>query len=545
MKKQLVISLAAFTMFGGFHPALGQNPEPPTANVKDGSMKAYKLAWADEFDGPALDAKKWDYRTDSRMWSTQKPENVEISDGTLKLWLKKEDAGDKHYTGGGVISKQAFRYGYYEARMKTPPGAGWHTSFWMMLHNGKSNTGPNAACQELDVIENDSIHNNSYAVNVHKWKGEHVAFGTKTVKTPDLSADFHIFGCEFTPITVKYFFDGALVQTTKATYRGGGNPDFDHGDQHIWLTSIASNLGGTKAVDDTALPAIAEFDYVRFFSAKQDTNTQSSAIAIKDGQTLAFLGDSITWGGSGEPYGFVNLVINGLNTSGLKVTPMPAGIKRHTSGKLAGRIGADVIAKNPDWVIIQCGINDVGGGAQPVPTEQFQKNISTMVDQCQAAKIEVMLLTVTMFTEDQNNEKNQKLVAYNESIRTLAKEKHCLLADVNLLMQAAVKLPDGAPVVTPKPNRITGDGIHLNPIGHQIMAGGILRAFGLTDAQLQAAMAKWGDIPNAMTVRGVVKLSLYQVNALEAVARQRNQSISDLANKADAKAWEELLKGAH
>jgi len=272
IKSSIIFSLAAITMLAARHPALGQNTELPTPYVKDGSMKAYKLAWSDEFGAAVLDVKKWDYRTDSKMWSTQKPENVEISGGTLKLRLKKEDAGDKHYTGGGVISKQAFCYGYYEARMKTPPGAGWHTSFWMMLYNAKSNTGPNAACQELDVIENDSIHNNSYAVNVHKWNGEHRAFGSKTVKTPDLSADFHIFGCEFTPITVKYFFDGALVQTvdvTKAVKKDGTKLDFEHGDQHIWLTSIASNLGGTKAVDDTALPAIAEFDYVRFFSAKQ------------------------------------------------------------------------------------------------------------------------------------------------------------------------------------------------------------------------------------------------------------------------------------
>jgi len=277
--------------------------------------------------------------------------------------------------------------------------------------------------------------------------------------------------------------------------------------------------------------------------AEVKPSAQSSAIAIKDGQTLAFLGDSITWGGSGAPAGFVNLVISGLNTAGLKVTPIPAGIKRHTSGKLLGRIGTDVIAKKPDWVIIQCGINDVGGGAQPVPAVEFQKNIAAMVNQCQAAKINVMLLTVTMFTEDQNHANNQKLVAYNESIRTLAKEKHCLLADVNPLMQAAVKLPDGAPVVTPKPNRVADDGIHLNLIGHQIMAGSILQAFGLTDSQLQAAKAKWGDIPNAMKVRGVVQLSLRQVNALEAVARQRNQSIADLANKADAKTWDDLIKG--
>jgi hypothetical protein len=35
----------------------------------------------------------------------------------------------------------------------------------------------------------------------------------------------------------------------------------EHGDHNIWLTSI----GNGKAMDDTKLPAAAEFDYVRFF----------------------------------------------------------------------------------------------------------------------------------------------------------------------------------------------------------------------------------------------------------------------------------------
>ena len=229
----------------------------------------YQLVWSDEFDGTGLDAKKWDYRTDSKMWSTQKTENVSVANGTLRLALKREDAGDKHYTGGGVISRAAFKYGYYEARMKIPPGMGWHTSFWMMLHAGHGGTGPNSACQELDVIENESVHKKSYGVNIHKWKGEHIAFGGKTVQTPDLTADFHLFGCEFTSSTVKYFFDNELVQTvdvTSARKKDGTSFAFEHGDQNIWLTSIASSLGGTKAVDDSALPAVAEFDYIRYYA---------------------------------------------------------------------------------------------------------------------------------------------------------------------------------------------------------------------------------------------------------------------------------------
>ena len=152
--------------------------------------------------------------------------------------------------------------------MEIPPGGGWHTSFWLMKQNGSGTTNPADAFQELDVIENDSNGNRGYAVNVHKWKGGHVAFGGKNVRTPDLSQDFHVFGCEFTPVAVKYYFDGDLVRTVdviKAIKRDGEALDFPHGDQNIWLTSIASGYGKAQLVDDSKLPATAEFDYVRFF----------------------------------------------------------------------------------------------------------------------------------------------------------------------------------------------------------------------------------------------------------------------------------------
>lgn len=219
----------------------------------------YLLVWSDEFNGGKLDTNKWVFRTDSKMWSTQLPQNVSVHDGKLFLAVKKADAGGKHYTGAGVISKQTFKYGYYETRFKIPPGAGWHTSFWMQKHDGTGGTDPQVAAQELDVCESDSAHPDHYLVFVHKWNPQpHVELGVKLVRTPNLASNFHVFGCEFTPATVKYFFDGKLVQTVAVT-------SFPHSEQNIWLTTIASPLGNTKAVDDTKLPAAAEYDYVRFY----------------------------------------------------------------------------------------------------------------------------------------------------------------------------------------------------------------------------------------------------------------------------------------
>ena len=109
----------AETAVTGVSPFSGGMPPPP----------GYQLVWSDEFNGTALDTSKWDYRTDSKMWSKQKVENVSVSNGLLKLTLKREEAGKKHYTGAGIVSNQIFRFGYYEARVKAPAGAGWHTSF--------------------------------------------------------------------------------------------------------------------------------------------------------------------------------------------------------------------------------------------------------------------------------------------------------------------------------------------------------------------------------------------------------------------------------
>ncbi len=92
----------------------------------------YRLKFADEFNGKKVNTKKWLYRTDSKHWSTQLPANVVVKEGILHLDLKKEKADDKQCTGAGIISAEPFHFGYYEARMKIPPGAGWHTSFWLM-----------------------------------------------------------------------------------------------------------------------------------------------------------------------------------------------------------------------------------------------------------------------------------------------------------------------------------------------------------------------------------------------------------------------------
>jgi beta-glucanase (GH16 family) len=222
-------------------------------------LPGYKLVWQDEFAGAALDASKWTYRTDSKNLSTQKPENVVVKDGLLRLTLKKEKAGGKNYTGAGIISLPAFKHGYYEARIKMPAGDGWHNSFWLMKHDGSGTTDAQDASQGIDVAQNDSIDHLSYTVAVNKYNPlPPEALGYQRLSAPDLAADFHIFGCEFTAATAKMFLDGKLVHTVNVSA-------IPQGDMNLWFSSIASHLGGTPKVDDAALPQEALCDYIRVF----------------------------------------------------------------------------------------------------------------------------------------------------------------------------------------------------------------------------------------------------------------------------------------
>lgn len=270
--KYLCIMLASLLTVADLSAADSSGPTPVPL-VNNGGLPGYALAWSDEFDGSQLDLSIWDYRTDSKANSVQKKENVSVGNGFLHLGVKHEKAGALEFTGAGVISKRRFTYGFYEARMKVPPGAGWHTSFWAMLHAEVPTDGSRreVSCQEVDFIEQDSGRATMYHVNVHRWKGGHAGGQWKTIESPNLSAGFHVFGGEFTAKAVKFYLDGQLMATrdvsmVRAKDKNGveGLQPFEHGPQNIWLTAISYGVTPDK-VDTAKLPSEALIDYVRYF----------------------------------------------------------------------------------------------------------------------------------------------------------------------------------------------------------------------------------------------------------------------------------------
>jgi lysophospholipase L1-like esterase len=214
-------------------------------------------------------------------------------------------------------------------------------------------------------------------------------------------------------------------------------------------------------------------------------------LPVKSGDKIAFLGDSITAGGM-RSNGYCRLVISGLEANGVKAEPIGAGVSGHKSNQMLARLEKDVVAKKPDWMTLSCGVNDVWHGAKGVELPEYKKNIAEIVDKAQAAGIKVMILTATMIKEDAQNDLNKKLAGYNDFLRQLAKEKKCLLGDLNAEMQATIEEMKKSNPLPPGKNYLTTDGVHMAAAGNRMMAIGVLKGFGLSEAQRAKAREAWG-----------------------------------------------------
>ncbi len=243
-------------------------------------------------------------------------------------------------------------------------------------------------------------------------------------------------------------------------------------------------------------------------SALNSASAEETKLAVKAGEKIAFMGDSITQGGNRKG-GYVQLVMEALNHEGLKATHIPAGKSGHKSNNMLARLDNDVINKKPDWMTLSCGVNDVWHFTlklgkrtfQGVGLDEYKKNITAMIEKAQAADIKVMILTSTMIGEDPEKETNKKLIPYNNFLREIAKEKNCLLADLSKDMHEQLKkMPDekGKARMFGEPkyqrdikNKLTTDGCHMNKLGNIMMAKGVLRAFGLSEEKIAAAEKSW------------------------------------------------------
>lgn len=272
-----------------------------TTQAQPGSVtyrgKTFYLSWWDEFSGPRVDSTRWDFRRDSKNFSTQLARNNVQENGILKQYLRKETANGKSYTAGGVISEDTLHYGYYEASFKTPPRKGWHSGFWLMKQDGTGGTGVARASLEIDILENESENLNSFTC-LHRKYNPINNFGTKTYNTAQLSQRFVKVGCLYEADSIIYFYDGKQVDK-----RYVGN--LTTGKMNIWLTSI----GYQMPLYEPGLPYTFEVDYIRFYELNPPT---------KNPVTLSAMADAIVKNGVSASQNFGSQIVTGTvrNSSG-------------------------------------------------------------------------------------------------------------------------------------------------------------------------------------------------------------------------------------
>ena len=240
--------------------------------------------------------------------------------------------------------------------------------------------------------------------------------------------------------------------------------------------------------------------------------TAPAEIAVKDGDAIAFLGDSITAQGVSKPTGYVNLVMKGLEVAGVKgVKLIPAGAGGNKSNDMLARVDKDCLKKRPRFMTVSCGVNDVWHGlvnsSRGVSLEAFRKNMAQIFDMAASAGVEVVVLTPTLIIhEDETTPANQKLKGYADWLAGEANRRHLRLADLNGDMRQLVKRLHEEAAASGKPTRrLTYDGVHMAFPGNCMMAWGVLRAFGVPESMRARIEAAWRTMPGAYEVS--VKLS--------------------------------------
>jgi lysophospholipase L1-like esterase len=269
-------------------------------------------------------------------------------------------------------------------------------------------------------------------------------------------------------------------------------------------------------------------------------------VLVKPGESIAFLGDSITYFGAfakdapyfskENPGGYVRLVASGLAAHGIDVTVIPAGIGGNTSTHMLGRLEKDVLAKKPTWMTLSCGVNDVMHKA--VELDAYKAAVTAILDRCQQAGVKVVVLTATQIGLPVTNPTNVKLDGYNTFLRETAQARDLPLADVNAAMAAEQDALAKAGVK----RALTTDGVHMNIYGDMVMAKAVLAAFGLDDGQLAAAQAKWNEVPRLFETTAKIKLSGSELAALEAYAASRNKPVETVVTEISTNAVSEAIK---
>jgi lysophospholipase L1-like esterase len=197
------------------------------------------------------------------------------------------------------------------------------------------------------------------------------------------------------------------------------------------------------------------------------------SMTFQKAKRVIFFGDSITQAGV-NPGGYITRIRDSLQKNGAKdkFELIGAGIGGNKVYDLYLRMDEDVLAKNPDVVVIYVGVNDVwhkasyGTGTDP---DKFQKFYEAILKKLKERNIRVIVCTPAVIGEktDFSNQQDGDMNQYSQIIRNIAAKQNLPLCDLRkaFLAYNLKNNPENK-----ESGIMTVDRVHLNDKGNQLVA---------------------------------------------------------------------------
>jgi lysophospholipase L1-like esterase len=160
-----------------------------------------------------------------------------------------------------------------------------------------------------------------------------------------------------------------------------------------------------------------------------------------------------------------------------------SGVGGNTSREALARIDKDVIAYEPDIVLVEFGGNDVTDVTYELHREvslyEFRMNINEIYNKIVAADARMVLLTFTPVIDDWHFAKSHTkyvlgggqdncIEPYRQCVRKFASEKGLLLIDTDIALRRACSEYSTEKIIIP-------DGVHLTKEGNKIIAESVFQ----------------------------------------------------------------------
>jgi beta-glucanase (GH16 family) len=263
--------------------------------------------WADEFDGPTLNANNWNVEVNGNGGGNQesqfyRSENITLENGELVITAKKENYMGKSYTSGRINSryKVATRYGRVVFRAKMPPGRGTWAALWMLPLFNLYGQWPNSG--EIDILEYVGYDPGKVFSAIHTRNRNHMNGNnlSKNIQLDSPETNYYEFEMRWLPGEIQMFVDG----------RNYGiylyNPFFNQGVPHHYVfpfheefyfvinLAIGGNWGGIQGIDQAIFPTQFKVDYLRLYQL-DIANIDQGAPSVPTQLSLSQLKNTIHW----------------------------------------------------------------------------------------------------------------------------------------------------------------------------------------------------------------------------------------------------------